>query len=50
MKAIFFEHHGGIENLKYADLTDPSPGPGEALVKVTAVALNHLDIWVRHGW
>lgn len=50
MKAIFFEHHGGIENLKYAELPDPTPGPGEALIKVTAVALNHLDIWVRHGW
>jgi len=50
MKAIFFEHHGNIEVLKYADLPDPTPGPGEALIKVTAVALNHLDIWVRRGW
>ena len=50
MKAIFFEQHGGIEVLKYADLPDPTPAPGEALIKVTAVALNHLDIWVRRGW
>lgn len=50
MKAIFFEHHGGVEVLKYADLPDPTPAPGEALIKVTAVALNHLDIWVRRGW
>lgn len=50
MKAIFFEAHGGPEVLKYADLPDPSPRPGEALVRVKAVALNHLDIWVRRGW
>ena len=50
MKAIFFEQHGGIEVLKYADLPDPIPGHGEALIKVRAVALNHLDIWVRKGW
>lgn len=50
MKAIFFEEHGGPEVLKYADLPDPTPGPGQALVKVKAVALNHLDIWVRRGW
>ncbi len=50
MKAVFFEQHGGIEVLKYADLPMPKPGPGEALIKVRAVALNHLDIWVRRGW
>lgn len=50
MKAIFFEQHGEANVLKYADLPDPVPGPGEALVRVRAVALNHLDVWVRRGW
>ncbi len=50
MKAIFFEQHGEINVLKYADLPDPEPKPGEALIKVKAVAINHLDIWVRRGW
>lgn len=50
MKAIFFEQHGEADVLKYADLPDPTPGPGEALVRVRAVALNHLDVWVRRGW
>lgn len=27
----------------------PPPGPGEARVAVAAVALNHLDLWVRRG-
>ena len=50
MKAIFFERHGEIDSLKYADLPQPEPKVGEALVRVKAVALNHLDIWVRRGW
>jgi NADPH:quinone reductase-like Zn-dependent oxidoreductase len=50
MKAIFFESHGEIDQLKYADLPQPEPKSGEALVRVRAVALNHLDIWVRRGW
>ncbi|MBX7138156.1 MAG: zinc-binding dehydrogenase [Oligoflexia bacterium] len=50
MKAIFFEQHGGIEVLKYGEIPDPQPAPGEALIKVKACALNHLDVWVRKGW
>jgi NADPH:quinone reductase-like Zn-dependent oxidoreductase len=50
MKAIFFEKHGEIDTLKYADLPQPEPKAGEALVRVRAVALNHLDVWVRRGW
>jgi len=50
MKAIFFEQHGDADVLRYGDLPDPEPGPGQALVRVKAVALNHLDIWVRRGW
>jgi len=50
MKALYFHEHGGPEVLQYGDLPDLQPGPGEALVKVKAVALNHLDLWVREGW
>lgn len=50
MKAIFFEHHGEADVLKFADLPDPKPNLGQALIKVKACALNHLDIWVRKGW
>ncbi len=50
MKAIFFENHGGPEVLKFGELERPKPQLGEALIKVRAVALNHLDIWVRRGW
>jgi NADPH:quinone reductase-like Zn-dependent oxidoreductase len=50
MKAIFFEKHGEIDTLKYADLPQPEPKVGEVLIRVRAVALNHLDVWVRKGW
>ena len=50
MKAIFFENHGELDVLKYADVAEPKPQLGEALIRVRAVALNHLDVWVRRGW
>lgn len=49
MKAVLLESFGGPENLLYTDHQDPKPGRGEALVRVRACALNHLDIWVRTG-
>jgi NADPH:quinone reductase-like Zn-dependent oxidoreductase len=50
MKALYFNEHGGPQVLQYGDVPDLTPGPGEALVQVKAVALNHLDVWVRQGW
>lgn len=50
MKALYFEDHGELDAVKYGDVPDPSPGPGEVLVRVRACAINHLDIWVRRGW
>ncbi len=49
MKAIVLREHGGPEVLREEDLAMPEPGPGEVRVKVRAVALNHLDLWVRRG-
>jgi NADPH:quinone reductase-like Zn-dependent oxidoreductase len=42
--------HGGPEVLRLEELPDAVDGPGLVLVRVEAVALNHLDIWVRQGW
>jgi NADPH:quinone reductase-like Zn-dependent oxidoreductase len=49
MKAVRFHAHGGPDVLRLEDVEEPTPGPGEALVRVRACALNHLDLWQRRG-
>ena len=49
MKAVRFHEHGGPDVLRYEDAPDPPHGPGVALVRVRACALNHLDLWERRG-
>jgi NADPH2:quinone reductase len=49
MKAVYVEQPGGVENLKYADLPKPSPGPGQALVKIAASGVNYIDTYFRKG-
>ncbi len=49
MKAVRIHAHGGPEVLVIEDTPDPAPGPDEVLVEVKAVAVNHLDLWVRKG-
>ncbi|MBI4549637.1 MAG: zinc-binding dehydrogenase [Candidatus Omnitrophica bacterium] len=49
MKAVIFEKHGSLEELKWTDVPDPEPAPGEVLVRVRACSINHLDIWERQG-
>jgi NADPH:quinone reductase-like Zn-dependent oxidoreductase len=49
MKAVRFHRHGGPEVLQYEEAPDPEPNADEALVRVKACALNHLDIWARNG-
>jgi len=49
MNAIVLREHGGPEVLRLEQLSVPEPGAGEVRVRIRAVALNHLDIWVRRG-
>ena len=49
MQAIVLREHGGPEVLRREELPIPEPGPGQVRVRIRAVALNHLDIWVRRG-
>ena len=50
MRAIVMRGHGGPEVLREEALPEPKLLPGHVLVRVRAVALNHLDVWVRRGW
>ena len=49
MRAALIRTQGGPEVLELAEIEAPKPGPAEALVRVRACALNHLDIWTRSG-
>ena len=50
MTAAVTTGHGGPEQIEvHTDWPCPQPGPGEALVQITAAALNNTDIWSREG-
>jgi NADPH:quinone reductase-like Zn-dependent oxidoreductase len=49
MKAVRFHEHGPADVLRHEDAPVPQPETGDALVRVRACALNHLDIWNRRG-
>jgi alcohol dehydrogenase len=49
MQAAVIHRHGGPDVVEVDELERPSAGPGEAVVRVAACALNHLDIFVRRG-
>ncbi len=49
MKAVVFHEFGGPEKLLYEDAPEPKISETEALIRVRACALNHLDIWARTG-
>jgi NADPH:quinone reductase-like Zn-dependent oxidoreductase len=49
MKAARIHQHGGPGVLVYEDAPDPRPRADEALVRVRACAINHLDLFLRQG-
>jgi NADPH:quinone reductase len=49
MKAIRFHEHGGPEVLRYEDVADPVPGPGQVLLRVLAAGVNYADASRRTG-
>jgi NADPH2:quinone reductase len=49
MKAIRVHEVGGPEALRYEDIPDASPKPGEAVVQVEAAGVNFIDTYHRTG-
>ena len=48
-KAIRIHAHGGPEVMQWVDVPAPAPGPGEVLIRQTAVGLNYIDTYHRSG-
>src|ERR1700689_4254588 len=49
MKAILCTHFGTADELEMADIPRPQAGPGEAVVRVKAAALNFFDTLIIAG-
>jgi NADPH2:quinone reductase len=49
LKAIRVHATGGPEVLRYEDIPRPSPGPGQALVRIEAIGLNFIEVYQRTG-
>jgi NADPH:quinone reductase-like Zn-dependent oxidoreductase len=49
LKAVGFRQHGDIGELELMELGRPHAEPGEALIRVKAVALNHVDLFKLRG-
>jgi putative PIG3 family NAD(P)H quinone oxidoreductase len=50
MHAVVITEPGGPEVLRWTEVPDPRPGPGEVLVDVAASAVNRADVMQRQGF
>jgi NADPH2:quinone reductase len=49
MQAIKIERNGGPEVMTVQDIPTPTPGPGEALIRLEASGVNFIDVYLREG-
>lgn len=49
MKAFVIRSGFGLDNLALVDRPDPTPGPGQVVVRVWAASLNYRDLLVARG-
>ena len=48
-RAVRIDRHGGVEEMKIADVSVGEPGPGEIRIRHKAVGLNFIDVYQRSG-
>mgnify|MGYP001806711728 CR=1 FL=1 len=48
-KAIRIHEHGGPDAMRWEDSDPGTPGPGQALIRHTAIGLNFIDVYHRTG-
>jgi NADPH2:quinone reductase len=49
MKAIVVKEFGAPDVMKFEDVPDPTPGPGQLLIRVHAVGVNPVEAYIRAG-
>jgi NADPH:quinone reductase len=49
VKAVRVHQTGGPEVLRYEDVPQPTPGAGQALVRIDAVGVNFIEVYQRSG-
>ncbi len=49
MRCAVVREHGGVDKVLIEERPVPTPAADQALVRVRAAGMNHLDIWVRRG-
>jgi len=49
MRAIVVREHGGPEVLKLEDVPEPVAGPDQVIVRLRAVGVNPVDVYIRSG-
>ena len=49
MRAVRIHSHGGPDVLRLDEIPEPTPGPGDLLVRLRATSVNHRDVWIRRG-
>ena len=49
MKGVRVHAPGGPEVLRYEEVADPEPAPGQVIVRLDAVGVNFIDVYQRTG-
>lgn len=50
MKAVLLNSYGTEDQFKLVEVPDPVPGAGEVSLRIAAVGLNPVDLYVRQGY